>query len=882
MATTLELQIGQRHPGEYEVRVVRAAAGGEPRAPLSLDVDRLLAQRSELENKVLASAAAARRVVPVGEQAVQQMGQQLFDALFAGPVSGTYRASQSVALARQEKLQIVLRLESPELTLLPWETLFDPLVDAYVCRHEPMVRHLPASYTPNPLPVEPPLRILVVIASPRGLPLLDTEAERERLGEALAEQVAAGRVELVWLTDATWSSLHARLLDGPWHVLHFIGHGDYDVRSEEGLIALVGDGGSAHMVEASRLADLVGEADPAPRLMVLNSCASAQGGSDDGFSSVGAALVRGGISAVAAMQFAVSDRASVRFAQGFYTALAHGRRVDNAVRSGRISMLGAGQSLEWITPVLYVRGEANLLFNLPTSERPAPQDGPHRSVDDDDRTGARARELYVLAKVELRIGRPGKAVELLDQVLALNPNHSEAIRLRAEAAGQDQLLGLHDRAVEAEKAGRWSYAADCYEQIAQKDPQYQDALARRDFCREQERIAHLQDELRHHAEAERWETVIEVGEELADLDPAAADPDGLTARARTELRKHAAHLERVYIRAREAEEAEDWPMAIACYDELTKEAGEYGDCVRRRSMCLERQRRAAETFQIQDPSAVHPKKILEIKAPCGALAWASGGWSVAVKSWADARIRVYDMAGYERFTVRTANKWGPYVLAASPDGTRLVGQGKKGAAVWDAKSGEQAVRFPSGPRVTAAAFSWDGSRIATGAVDSVCVWDAGSAQKIFSFRQRAVNAVTFSPDGGRLVIADQDGLHVWDVGTSLKIFEDRRGFLGAVAYSPDGRRVATGGLDGTARLWNPGQVEELAHEGSVTSVAFSPDGARLVTGSEDRTARVWDTAHARMICEMPHDSPVTSVAFSPYGTRLATGTRSGVTLWTLG
>ena len=64
---------------------------------------------------------------------------------------------------------------------------------------------------------------------------------------------------------------------------------------------------------------------------------------DDLFSGTAAALVRSGIHAVAAMQFAISDGAAVSFARGFYTALARGRRVDEAVRSGRIGILGMGR-----------------------------------------------------------------------------------------------------------------------------------------------------------------------------------------------------------------------------------------------------------------------------------------------------------------------------------------------------------------------------------------------------------------------------------------------------------------------------------------------------------------------------------------------------------
>ena len=64
------------------------------------------------------------------------------------------------------------------------------------------------------------------------------------------------------------------------------------------------------------------------------------------------------------MQSTVSDDASIAFARGFYTAIAHGRGVDEAARSGRIAILGAPGTLEWITPVLYLRGEATHLFTL--------------------------------------------------------------------------------------------------------------------------------------------------------------------------------------------------------------------------------------------------------------------------------------------------------------------------------------------------------------------------------------------------------------------------------------------------------------------------------------------------------------------------------------
>lgn len=364
MNSELELEIGAGHgAGNYVVRVIRAPTGGEPSGSLKLDVEEILSRLPVLEATVLASAVQ-RRSVPVAEQPVREVGRLLFQALFTGPVYGMYRASLAVVQERGMRLRLTLRLAAPELAALPWEMLFDPETDAYVCRQEPLVRHVPAPYTPDPLEVRLPLRILGLVASPRGLPSLDVDAEIERLEQALARPIADGLIEVVWTREATWAEVHSQLLADEWHVLHFVGHGHYDADADEGFIALVGENRRADLVEADRFADLLGEAQPAPRLVVLNSCSSGKAGAQDLISGTAAALARRGINSVVAMQFAISDTAAVAFAQGFYTAIAYGRGIDQAARSGRISILGTPRSLEWLTPVLYLRGQATQLFTL--------------------------------------------------------------------------------------------------------------------------------------------------------------------------------------------------------------------------------------------------------------------------------------------------------------------------------------------------------------------------------------------------------------------------------------------------------------------------------------------------------------------------------------
>ena len=356
-------------PDRFRVEVVTSPVG-EASEEAGLDAEALLARRRELQQAVLASAVATRRVLPETERCVRDVGRALFAALLGtGEVAGRYRASAAVAAERGEELRVVLRIDDPLLAGLPWEAMWDEAAGGYVCRRDQLVRHVPVPSAAAPLAVNPPLRILAVVSSPRGLPALDVDKEKEQLERALDRLAGAGLAEVVWAPSATWADLQDELLSGTWHVVHYVGHGDFDPDRDEGVLSLVREGdGRADVVEASRLVDLLRQARPVPRLVVLNSCSGAAAGVTDLFSGTAAALVRGGVSAVAAMQYEISDPASVAFARGFYGAVVRGRGVDEAVSSGRVAIMGlSGRTLEWVTPVLYLRGRDSRLFTLPVA-----------------------------------------------------------------------------------------------------------------------------------------------------------------------------------------------------------------------------------------------------------------------------------------------------------------------------------------------------------------------------------------------------------------------------------------------------------------------------------------------------------------------------------
>lgn len=363
--TVIELAIAPGQAGSFRVEVVRSPAG-EARAEVAFDVEALLARREQLEQAILASAVASRAVLPQTERPLREVGQALFSALLgSGDVAGRYRASAALASERGEGLQVVLRIDTPELADLPWEAMYDAVDGAYVCRQDQLVRHVPVASVMQPLKVHLPLRILGIVSSPRGLPPLDVEHEQEQLIRALAKPCAEGLIEVHWAAEATWAALQDLFISGEWHVVHFIGHGDFDASQDQGVLALTREDGRPDMVEADHLVDLLRQARPMPRLVVLNSCSGATTGVNDLFAGTAAALVRGGVTAVAAMQYEISDAAAVAFARGFYTAIANGRGVDDATSSGRVAILGTRtRTLEWVTPVMYLRGSESRLFTL--------------------------------------------------------------------------------------------------------------------------------------------------------------------------------------------------------------------------------------------------------------------------------------------------------------------------------------------------------------------------------------------------------------------------------------------------------------------------------------------------------------------------------------
>ena len=304
-----------------------------------------------------------------------QVGEALFQALFSEATASTFeRAFARIEDRRDEdgrhlglRIRFVFDPKGPDLTpwsVVPWELLRRGETREFLAqgRRTPVVRCLDVPRPVRPLPVEGKLRILLIESSPMGVPRLDVQRERLRIREELAAR--AEEVELLELPRAELACLRDFLLSEPVHVLHFMGHGDLTADGE-GLLCFEDEVGWVKAVPAETLAANVRESDTL-KLVVLNACTSGAFPRDRGrdpFNATAASLAMAGIPAVVAMQFPVSDRAAIDFSSALYRRLAAGDPIEAAVTEGRLAVLGDEVcSGEWITPVVYLRGERGELF----------------------------------------------------------------------------------------------------------------------------------------------------------------------------------------------------------------------------------------------------------------------------------------------------------------------------------------------------------------------------------------------------------------------------------------------------------------------------------------------------------------------------------------
>lgn len=428
--------------------------------------DELFRQLTNLRLALLRSGKY-RRILSQEEQPVRDFGERLFNALMLGDVRSLYDQSLGIAKAQKKGLRLKLNIESPEMATLPWEFLYDSGgSNRYLClsRRTPVVRSFNLKEPDEPLTVTPPLRILGMVVSPKGLSRLDLEHEKELVNEALASLQESGLVELVWAKGKTWQDLQSEMQGGPWHVFHFIGHGCFDSTQDEGLIALAENNRNdspPFFLSALKLGLLLNDHDSL-RLVMLNSCEGAKGNETNIFSSTAAKLMEQGIPAVVAMQYEITDKAAIVFSRSFYGAIANGLPVDAATTEARKAInISEGHTVEWGTPVLYMLSPNGIIFdiNLPSGE---------------ERKQEKIASLMEGAGVSSANENWEQTVKELQSVLALEPAHEEAASLIKQARNRLELAAFYDEGEKLLSEHRLEDALACFQSAFEKDRGYRD------------------------------------------------------------------------------------------------------------------------------------------------------------------------------------------------------------------------------------------------------------------------------------------------------------------------------------------------------------------------------------------------------------------------
>lgn len=319
-----------------------------------------------------------------------KLGKALVERLLPeGPIRSIYQ--QALILAGQDGgVRLRLIIQSPDLAQIPWELVYDPShlgeeKAAYFLALNPRVSIARFEERISPPPVlalKDPTRLsfrpVTSNARVSGQRPLKLEQERKVIEASLANFAVDGiEIEIKPFIEQASRDDLTNALAGKVDLFHFAGHGVLDIRSRDpqtgasleavGQIVLQTSSTdpTPRLVPAHDLADLLAAA--GVRLAVLGACNSGRRDKVSPWNAVAPALLESGLAAVIAMQYLVQDDAAVAFSKDFYTSLAAGLTIDEAVSAGRRAMtrvasLSPVTNLEWAVPVLYLNSADGVLF----------------------------------------------------------------------------------------------------------------------------------------------------------------------------------------------------------------------------------------------------------------------------------------------------------------------------------------------------------------------------------------------------------------------------------------------------------------------------------------------------------------------------------------
>ena len=295
---------------------------------------------------------------------------------------GTYGNDLFRLVLRDDLLDLYNRLPSdyirlrimcnqPDIQALAWEYLQQPGTPTGPNNMRGVVRIVPTigQAMPKPRKLTRKVRVLFAFADPIDQGPVRWQAIHDTIKQKFASR-AGGSFELDVVEAASIQALAQALLRKRYDILHFNGHGAVVVGADgvqRGHLTFVDAATQrSQQVSAEQLAMLI--TGRKLQLVILSSCNSSAGDFTRNYAVVAESLVRRGVPAVVANQFALPNDVAATFAIGFYGELVKTGDVDRAVSAGRLMLavqnrLPERAVIEWGIPTLYRHVGAAGLFS---------------------------------------------------------------------------------------------------------------------------------------------------------------------------------------------------------------------------------------------------------------------------------------------------------------------------------------------------------------------------------------------------------------------------------------------------------------------------------------------------------------------------------------
>ncbi len=331
-------------------------------------------------------------------------GRRLFDTVFAGTVGDLWTARMAEARPLRQPVRLVLRVDpwtARPLLNLPWEYLHDGHGFLALNWRTPFSR-LPLGLAAVSLPpLIEPLRLLVLIAAPLGLPqnmVLNTAREEDLILEATAAARRDRRLQVEFAPAGSPQAFEAALREWNPHLLHFTGHGVFDEEKDTGYLLMEEPDGREKRLSNAAFAEILERRGRSLRLVFLSACQSAVASRGEGYADLAPRLLEMAIPAVVAMQFSVLNRSAMDFGSVFYKALADRAAIDAALTEARGKLYAEGLNrVDFAVPVLFL-ADPDCLEVDPIAY--TPWDRPETPLD---LTGVTLAQRFVGRSAELRL-----------------------------------------------------------------------------------------------------------------------------------------------------------------------------------------------------------------------------------------------------------------------------------------------------------------------------------------------------------------------------------------------------------------------------------------------------------------------------------------------